>query len=160
MADPYLILGPDGSKLHFNGGQPIMDEGLENLAFISLFTSKGWCGNSFLSTQIGSDFEKACNQPITRRALNEIRNAAEIALTNKAFGKVTVTVANPVSHRLVITARIERTGQILQFVRNRMNWGFQTNDPAHLKPLNDRLPPQYVTLQGEFATLTLEDAIW
>jgi hypothetical protein len=128
MGDPRLTLTANGSSLHFISGQPCMDDGLENLALISLFTSPGWCGNELLKTPIGSDFEMACNQPITRQALNQIQNAAERALKHEAFGRVTVTVLNPAGHRLEITARIEPPGknpQEIRLTRNGQNWQHQ-----------------------------------
>ena len=46
--DPYLTLGPDGSRLHYIGGQPVMDQGLENLAMISIFSGEEWAGNTLI----------------------------------------------------------------------------------------------------------------
>jgi phage gp46-like protein len=131
MSDPRLIMTSNGTRLQFVGGQPLMDDGLENLALISLFTSPGWCGNRLLKMPIGSDFERTCNQPITRQSLNSIRNAAERALNTPVFGQVTVTVANPVGHRLEITARIERGGRELRLTRNGQNWEFQSQQTGY-----------------------------
>lgn len=136
QGDPRLILGPDGAYLQFVGGQPLMDAGLENLALISLFTAPGWCGNTFmnLNSQIGSDFEAACDQPITRAALNQIRNAAERALKHSAFGQVDVTVTNPDGYRLSIQIRITPPGsnpQEILLQKNGGNWKYQAHDPAY-----------------------------
>lgn len=136
QGDPRLILTANGSSLQFTGGQPIMDTGLENLALISLFTGPGWVGNQLLVTGIGSDFEAACNQPITRQALNDIRDAAKRALNDQAFGDVQVSVSNPVGHRLEINIRIAPPGenpQAIQLNRNGENWTFQALNPAYLR---------------------------
>lgn len=130
MADPRLILTPDGTRLQFSGGQPLMDQGMENLVLISLFTAPGWVGNKFLSTQIGSDFEEACRQPITRQSLNLIRNAAERALALTALGKVTVLVTNPTGYRINV-----QIGSVC-LSRNNGNWFFQAVDPAYRKVVN------------------------
>lgn len=140
QGDPRLILGPSGSSLQFTGGQPLMDQGLENLALISLFTSQGWVGNLLVKTPIGSDFEEKCNQPITRQSLNDIRNSAERALVNPAFGRVTVRVGNPSGYRLNIRIIIEPPGtnpQLLVLTRNGENWKFQASNPAykHIGPI-------------------------
>jgi phage gp46-like protein len=127
---------PSGTRLQFTGGQPLMDRGLENLALISLFTSPGWAGNLLVKSDIGSDFEAVCNQPITRRSLNDIRNSAERALKSPAFGRVTVTVTNPTGYRLNVIIRIEPPGdnpQAIQLTRNGENWTFQAMDPAFNK---------------------------
>jgi phage gp46-like protein len=44
--DPKIDLQGDQSTLTIVGGQPIMDEGLENAVTLSLFTATGWWGNS------------------------------------------------------------------------------------------------------------------
>jgi len=135
MADPRLILGPDGSRLQFTGGQPLLDHGLENLVMISLFTSKGWAGNRFMATAIGSDFETTCNQPLTRQALDRIRNAAQRALALPILGKVTVTVTNPTGYRLNVLVQSERLGAVV-LARDNGNWSFQVADPAYRKVIN------------------------
>lgn len=134
--DPRLFLSPNGSKLIFKGGQPVMDRGLENLALISLFTSPGWVGNELFSDadqKLGSDFENAANQPITLTSLNDLVQAAERALVNPAFGDVTVTVENPNSYRLNVSILIEPPGQDsmeLILSKNGDNWIAQKLDPA------------------------------
>jgi len=132
MADPRLILSPDGSRLQFINGQVLIDDGLENQALISLFTGRGWCGNKFLPVKIGSDFEDECNKPITRQQINRIRIAAERALACQAFGRVTVTVTNPVGHRVNVTALVEQTGQRLTLTRIGQSWQFQAESPAYV----------------------------
>lgn len=130
MADPRLILGPDGSRLQFTGGQPLLDHGLENLVLISLFTAQQWIGNRFMATPVGSDFEETCNQPITRQSLNLIRQAAERALALTVLGKVTVVVTNPNGYRIDV-----QIGSVC-LTRNNGNWSFQTTDPAYRKVIN------------------------
>ena len=137
QGDPRLILTVDGSKLKFIAGQPVLDPGLENMALIALFTRRGWAGNVLfadINQHIGSDFEKATEQPITLRALNEIRDAAIKALSYPVFGNVTVDVENPVSSRLNIFILIEPPGQdILQLnlQKNGLNWIAQAFYPAY-----------------------------
>lgn len=137
QGDPRLFLTADGSSLKFTGGQPVMDRGLENLALISLFTRQGWPGNDLLrdpGERVGSDFEEATEQPITLQALNDIRDAAEKALINPAFGRVTVVVENPNSYRLNITVRLEPPGRDIKTLlisKNGLNWVAQSLDPAH-----------------------------
>lgn len=121
MSDPRMILTADGSTLQFTGGQPLLDNGLENAALISLFTSPGWCGNGFIKTAIGSDFEQACNQPITRKALNDIRNAAE-----RAIPGASAVVSNPSSSNLHITITLPY-GRALSLTRRGGNWSYQAD---------------------------------
>lgn len=135
--DPRLFLGVNGARFIFKGGQPIMDQGLENLAIISLFTSPGWVGNIFFSDinqQIGSDFLDAANQPITLSSLNDIKQAAERALVNPAFGNITVTVSNPNSYRIEVSILIQPPGQDIQqllLTKHGENWLAQSSNPAH-----------------------------
>ena len=134
--DPRLFLSKNGSRFIFKGGQPVMDRGLENLALISLFTGRGWVGNTLFSDidqQIGSDFEEAAKQPITLSMLNDVAQAAERALVNPAFGDVVVTVENPNSSRLNVIILIQPPGQdskVLILNRNGDNWIAQKLEPA------------------------------
>jgi phage gp46-like protein len=154
MSDPRLILDANGSRLQFIGGEPLMDKGLENQALISLFTSPGWCGNRFLKTPIGSDFEQVCNQPITIQSLSKVRNSGERALAGPAFSPVTVTVRNPAGHRLEVNALLGRSGTALAMTRNGQNWEFQGSDPAYTS-VAPRVPPRAVL----DVTAILDDSI-
>lgn len=137
--DPKLCLNVDGSRLTFRGGQCVMDQGLENLALISLFTSPGWSGNVLfqdVNQKIESDFESVSRQPITVSMFNDLRQAAERALINPAFGNVTVIVTNPNSYRLNVLITIEPPGQdiaTLLLTRNGENWLLQNSNPAYSK---------------------------
>lgn len=137
--DPYLTLGPNGSRLHYIGGQPVMDQGLENLAVISLFTKQGWPGNALITDtdqQIGSDFVEAANQPITLQSLTDVEQAAVRALDSPAFGRVTATATNPESDRLNVKILIEPPGQdsaTIILTRNGLNWQAQAANPAHAR---------------------------
>jgi phage gp46-like protein len=48
--EPHLFTGPDGGFLHFENGQPIQEQGLENAVFISLVTQDYW-GNATTTDQ-------------------------------------------------------------------------------------------------------------
>lgn len=135
--DPYLTLGPNGATLTYIGGQPVMDQGLENLAMIALFTKPGWAGNTFFADpnqHIGSDFVEAANQPITLQSLTDVEQAAVRALQSPAFGRVTAVAANPASENLIVKIRNEPPGQDSQTIiltRNGLNWQAQALNPAH-----------------------------
>lgn len=126
--DPKLYLTPSGVDMSFEGGQPVMDAGLENLAGISLFTAPGWWGNSLSSKedeQIGSDFEETARGSINLQKLTDVKQSAEKALTNPAFGNAVATVTNPVNWRIDARFLITPPGkgvQELRFTRNSQNW--------------------------------------
>lgn len=140
QGDPALVLTERGSKLVFKGGQPVMDQGIENLVLISLFTRPGWIGNTLFqdpAQQLGSDFLDAANQSITVDSLNDIAQAAERALDDPVFGNVRVTVSNPKSQRINVIIRLEPPGQDsmdLLLEKNGLNWIFQA-----LNPVNERI---------------------
>lgn len=135
--DPYLTLGPNGSRLTFVGGQPVMDQGLENQVVISLFTDEGWEGNAFIADpdrKVGSDFMAATRKPITLSSLTGIEQAAVRALKSPAFGRVTATATNPTSNSLRVEILIEPPGQdskTIILTRNGLNWQAQALNPAH-----------------------------
>ena len=136
--DPKIVLTENGAKLVFSGGQPVMDQGLENLALISLFTSPGWSGNTLfqdINQQVGlSNFLIISKQSITLTMINDLRQAAIDALNNSAFGNITVDIQNPNSYRLNITITISPPGQDIQtliLTRNGENWLLQNSNPAY-----------------------------
>lgn len=137
QGDPRIIVTPSGATLQFTSGQPLMDAGLENLAIISLFTTPGWWGNTLTSDpdkKIGSDFEDTALGSITLSKLNDIRQAAEKALENPAFGTITVDVNNPISSRVDVTSLIQPPGrdvEELRVSRHASNWQAQALCPAH-----------------------------
>lgn len=133
--DPRLILTVDGSKLNFVNGQPTMDQGLENMALIRLFTSPGWPGNALLpvNEQIGSDFEMSTRAAINLDTLNRIEDAAKRALIDPVFGDVTVEVSNPVHFRIDVKITIQPPVQdikVLLVQKNGLNWLAQILTPA------------------------------
>jgi hypothetical protein len=104
--DVKLFLTRDGSDILLNGGQPVMEQGIENLLLISLFTRRGWVGNIFHAdeNQIGSGFEDACDEGVvTLELLKLIANAAERALSSPEIGKTTVSVVNAHSNDVTVT---------------------------------------------------------
>ena len=102
--DPKLYFTNNGAELRYEGGQPVMEQGLENQALISLFTREGWCGNVFLPPEnhVGSDYEAACAGSITRSKLADIEDAAVRAMQSKAFQQLDAEAVNPRSDTLIV----------------------------------------------------------
>ena len=138
--DPKMTLDENGSNLVFKGGQPEMDQGLENAVMISLFTGKGWCGSTFFTNpdeKIGSDYEKNNQQAITVSSLNENRMAAEKALQwfidAGIFSDVNVRVINPTGKSKEVFILVSPPAQVLKLSKNGVNWQLQKIDPAYLR---------------------------
>ena len=129
--DPRLILGVNGWTIDYEGGQPVMDAGLENFVIISLFTRPGWCGNAYLSPaeQIGSDFLDTCAQALTLQTLADIENAALRAVASDAFEGTTVSVVNPNGWDLQVTFNFAN-GEQLKLFRKALLWANQAANPA------------------------------
>ena len=134
--DPRMILGANGSRLNYVGGQPTMDRGLENMVLIALFTAPGWPGNDLFrdpNEQPGSDFEKEARQTITLDMFSRVQNAAERALSNPVFGEKTIVVSNPQNDWLRVEILIKPPGSDLALLileKNGLNWESQLIDPA------------------------------
>lgn len=127
QGDPKLYLTPDGVNLNIIGGQPVMDQGLENQATLSLFVGEGWWGNDVLpdANKLGSDFEETAKGSITLTKLNDIRQSGINALQYEAFGKIEGEVLNPESSQLKTIFTISPPGgdvQSLILTRNGQNW--------------------------------------
>lgn len=143
QGDPKLTLDENGADLVFKGGQPVMDQGLENAALISLHTREGWAGNLFFrkpAEQIGSKFEDTLEEPITLSAFNNVRNAAESALQwmidTRLASTVVARVSNPTGQRIDTAVLIEppsRDPLVLLLTKNGLNWIAQKIDPAYLR---------------------------
>jgi hypothetical protein len=137
QGDPALKITADGSTLVFIGGQPVMDQGLENQALIALFTEEGWSGNFLFSDpdqRIGSNFEKLARGPATLSGLALIEKEAEKALSSPIFGTVRAIATNPESWRKDIEITIEppsRDPFTLLLISNGQNWFSQAENPAH-----------------------------
>ncbi|MDR0475538.1 MAG: InlB B-repeat-containing protein [Treponema sp.] len=132
--EPKLYLNQNGANIKYEGGQPIMERGLENQAFISLFTRQGWCGNVFLppENRVGSDYEETCEGSITLSKLADIENSAVRALSSKAFPQVSAEVQNPKSDNLSVEI-IGRSGGVLSFSRVGILWRNQRERLDHSK---------------------------
>ena len=137
QGDPRLVLTPDGVDLEYQGGQPVMDQGVENHVLISLFTraeapdtGEPWCGNAFQpsASKLGSDFEARASQPITLAGLALVERAAASALSSPLFGAATVAVTNPVADYLDV--RIQAGAGAMNVRGNRDAWTVQALFPA------------------------------
>jgi len=148
QGDPKLFLDEDGSYLTWIGGQCIMDAGLENAVFISLFTTlepvnsaRGWAGNYLFENNdywIGSRFEEALNVPITLGALtnaeDEAKKALDWMIAKNLASSIDVTVTNPVGPQIYTLIQIQPPDlpiQKLLLIKNGINWIYQIEDPAY-----------------------------
>jgi len=139
--DPRLILTENGADLVFHGGQPVMDQGIENAALISWFTAPGWVGNLFLqdkNQKVGSDFESIATGTITVTKLNDIQNSGERAwqrlIDSGLASSVIVRARNPEGNKTEVAGLIEPPGkdlQILLATKYGANWIAQKEDPAY-----------------------------
>ena len=142
QGDPALFLDENGSYLLFKGGQPVMDQGLQNTVSISLHTKLGWWGNYLLkneSQKIGSDYEETLLQPIVDiSSVSNIEKSSDNALKwmkdVKLASKITSEASNPTSHRLNNIISIKPVGSDVQkflVTENSINWINQAQFPAH-----------------------------
>lgn len=140
QGDPAIKITENGATIEFIGGQPIMDQGLNNAVLISLFTKNGWWGNVLEKDEnkkIGSEYEKQ-RTIIDIKTINDIRDAAEKALqwmkNIKLSSKIDVSVSNPISNQIFTKITIHPPGtdkKELLFIKNGLNWISQAINPAH-----------------------------
>jgi hypothetical protein len=139
QGDPKIYLTENGASIKCIGGQPIMDQGIENQAMLSLFGGYGWWANSLIDDQnrhLDSDFEQVASGSITLQKLNDIKQSAERNLKNPVFGKIEAIVSNPVSTNITIDINIAPPGsdiKVLRLSRNNQNWKNQADDPAYMR---------------------------
>lgn len=139
--DPAVTITESGAKMKFINGQPVVDQGLENAVLISLFTRRGYWGNSLISEEskkIGSDVEVTALEPIVSiQSVNNMTDAIDRALKWMTDTKLSqdneITVTNPSSNNLKATIKITppgRDSQTLLFLKNGLNWIGQALNPA------------------------------
>lgn len=146
--DPKLYMSADGVYLKFEGGQPVMDAGLENRVAIPLFTRrlskdsrKPWVGNIVFpdpAHHMGSDFEEGFSNPITLGMLEDVKQRGEKALqpmidTGLASDLI-FDVSNPNAYRIDISLRVLPPNVEITFVKNGTNWIVQGADPPEPDP--------------------------
>lgn len=142
QGDPSVKITADGAKMSFIGGQPVMDQGIENCTSISLFTKSGYWGNILFkeeSKKIGSDFQKVSNEPIVNlKSVNAVTNEIDKALSwmkdTKLASDISVNVVNPKVDEIKTSITIYppgRDSQTLLFLKNGLNWISQAQNPAH-----------------------------
>lgn len=140
QGDPKITMGPDGADLTFKGGQPVMDSGLENAVFISLFSAGSWFGNSYFdeSVPIKSRFYELSLKAITVSRLAELEQAIKADLAPLvalgAFDDPEVTVSNPTGERLNVEIIIRPPGSdavTILLSRYGANWSVQSTNPAN-----------------------------
>lgn len=140
QGDPLISITEDGANITYLGGQPIMDQGLINLALISLGTKPDDALNVLYdkdSEKHQIDLEKYKNEPITIDSLNEQRNDTIAALDGlKEEGQadeIIVDVTNPSGYIRKTVITIVPPGKdsgILQLTNYGSNWQAQILNPA------------------------------
>lgn len=140
QGDPAIKITADGATMKFINGQPVMDQGLENAVLISLFTKKGWWGNTLIKDEnkkIGSDFEQV-RTIIDVQTINDYLIAAQQATdwmkTVGLASTIDIVVTNPSIDVIKMQMTIHSPGQDVQeflFFKNSLNWISQAVNPAH-----------------------------
>ncbi len=130
--DPKLFLAASGVDIHFENGLPIMENGLENIVAISLFTEQGYALNRIArdaETEIGSTFIEESRKSITRTQLSIIEDSAVKALSwaveSGIFSEVSAKMIYGGSSGYILTITVTPpTGpqRNLSFIRNGENW--------------------------------------
>lgn len=141
QGDPRIVIGPNGSYLKISGGQPVMDQGIENIVILSLFADSEWWGNLAFrdkNKKIGSKFEKITREPLTVSLLSKIENYVKSSLQHMIDGgiasEILVFAKNPRSDNLNISIMIRPpSGNIetLLLARHGTNWIAQKEHPAN-----------------------------
>jgi hypothetical protein len=140
QGDPAVFIDENGAYMKFKGGQPVMDQGLENPVKISHFTKQGWWGNVLVteeSKKIGSDYEEVAAQPITvdsPSALEEASAKAMDWMIKTGLAKFETSVTNTNDARLDTKIIIETPGKVLQeflLTKNGLFWKAQAEYPAN-----------------------------
>ncbi len=143
--DPKIFLGVNGAYLFFpgDGGQPVMDAGLENTVFFLLLIRPGWSGNYLFTNSDhkvgqGGRYLAALDKPITSTSLDDAAQGAEQDLEPLlAWGlaaEIEISVTNPVGQQIHTEIKItppDKDPVVLLGIKNGVNWIWQVTDPAY-----------------------------
>jgi len=143
--DPKIVLGPNGSRIVYKGGQPVMDRGIENSVFVDLGTKKrgvdshqkGWVGNYLMrdpDQRIGTDYQDTFeNQPITLAGLATREQTTKAALKGAIYGAVSSKVTNPNTDKIINKILIGPPAGAFEFRTETFSqlWQFQATEPAN-----------------------------
>lgn len=133
QGDPKLYITEEGADFNYpdNVAQPEMEQGLENLTILSLFTRENWEGNFYLKNdnqKIGSDYEETAEKPITLSNIELLRQSTIRALSNPAFGSVESVVTVPSVNQKNNVIKISPPGKDIETIilnQNGLNWLLQ-----------------------------------
>jgi len=138
--DPAIQITENGATMKFIGGQPVMDQGLENAVQISLFTKLGYWGNALVneeSKKIGSKYQRE-RTIIDVDTVNEVSEDASNALKwmsdTNLLSDININTTNPAGNQLSTSIELFPPGQDSYnfiFTKNGLSWIGQQENPAH-----------------------------
>jgi phage gp46-like protein len=108
-------------------GQPVMDEGLENAVFLSLFSAAGWWGNAVSEgdEKLTSELEAITRRTLTNATRLDAETYAKAALAWMVSGgvakSVTVSATIPAVGLLGLVVTVEQPDRTIA-VRYQINW--------------------------------------
>lgn len=126
--DPKLYESGAGPDLSIVNGQPVMDEGLENAVYLSLFSGPSWWGN-ILAPDASERYESKLESLYRRTLTNHTRLDAEKYATDalawmKTEGivdKITVTAVIIGINLLGLHISIDQPARSVE-IRYQLNW--------------------------------------
>lgn len=138
--DPALKITENGAFLQFIGGQPIMDQGLNNAVLISLFTKPGWWGNTLIpdpNKKVGSEYQKI-RTVIDVATVRDVSEAADEALRwmtdTGLVNNIEIQTVNPAGDQIRTAINFYPPGNDVQsflFTKNGLSWIGQATNPAY-----------------------------
>jgi phage gp46-like protein len=124
--DPKLFNAGDGSELVISGGQPVMDTGLENAVYLSLFSAPWW-GNAISepAEQLTSRFEELNTRTLTNQARLDagefVRQALAWMVIEGIAQSVTVNASIAAVGVLALVITIQQPDDATR-IKYKINW--------------------------------------
>jgi phage gp46-like protein len=125
--DPKLYETGAGADLSITEGQPVMDAGLENAVYLSIFGGSSWWGNAISrgAEKFTSQFESVNRRTLTNATRLDAEQYAKDALawlvTEGVAKRVTVAASMPGVGLLGLAITIEQPDRAIT-VRYSINW--------------------------------------
>lgn len=137
--DVYLFNTNDGGEISIENGQPLIDGGLENAAYISLFSNFNWWGNDIASDdeQLDSQFETILDRTLSNQtrldAIEFAKQALQWMIDIKVAREINIEATIPRVEVLAIDIKITQPDFTIIETKYEINWKNELSNPIFTK---------------------------
>ena len=137
--DLYVYQTPDGGEIKNVLGEPVMDGGLENAVYLSLFASE--TGGHWMNEYLSEDEKIECRfysyVKGAPKTASTMTRAEDLALLDLAWmirvqlaDEINATITSADAMTATILVEVKKNGTVVLSTQYNVNWSYQQQDPA------------------------------